>query len=100
MEEQFGERYQRVYGFLLNRWYIDAVYTRMFVQPTAAIGAFVGRGLDPEVVDGLVTGVSRLTFDAATGLRQWQTGDLRYYAMAILAGTLAVLLFVLLGVGR
>jgi NADH-quinone oxidoreductase subunit L len=47
------------------------------------------------VVDGAVMGLSRLTGSTAGGLRALQTGYLRNYALAILAGTLLVLLLVL-----
>ena len=73
---------------------------RVFVRPTRAIGEFVGRSFDPEVVDGLVNGASRITGVTAAGLRTLQTGYLRNYALAILGGTLLVLLFVLVEMGR
>ncbi len=97
---QWTARFRGVYAFLLNRWYLDQLYDRLFVQPATAIGQFVGRSLDPEVVDGVVNGVSRATYATAAGLRTLQTGFLRSYALAILAGAVVVLVFVLIGMGR
>ena len=67
LPEQWAARYRRVYDFLLNRWYVDELYDRVFVRPTRAIGEFVGRGFDPEVVDGLVNGAGRITGATAAG---------------------------------
>jgi NADH-quinone oxidoreductase subunit L len=97
---QWTARFRGLYAFLLNRWYIDALYDRIFVRPADAIGGFVGRSLDPNVIDGVVNGVSRATYLTASGLRLIQTGFLRSYAVAILAGTIAVLLLVFIGMGR
>jgi NADH-quinone oxidoreductase subunit L len=100
LPEQWTARYRAVYDFLLNRWYVDELYDRVFVRPTRAIGVFIGRSFDPEVVDGLVNGASRITGATAAGLRTLQTGYLRNYALAILGGTLLVLIFVLVEMGR
>jgi NADH-quinone oxidoreductase subunit L len=97
---QWTERFRALHAFLLNRWYVDDLYDRAFVRPARAIGDFIGRSFDPEVVDGLVNGVSRGAGMVAGGLRTLQTGYLRNYALAILAGTVIVLLFVLVGMGR
>jgi NADH-quinone oxidoreductase subunit L len=92
---QWTDRFRSVYTFLLNRWYIDELYDRVFVRPTRALGDFVGRVFDPGVVDGVVNGISRFTGATAVALRTTQTGYLRNYALAILGGTVLILLFVL-----
>jgi NADH-quinone oxidoreductase subunit L len=92
---EWTARYRRLYAFLLNRWYIDQLYDAALVRPTRLIGDFVGRSFDPGFVDGIVMGLSRLTGASASGLRTLQTGYLRNYALAILGGTVLVLLFVL-----
>ncbi len=98
---QWTARYRAVYGLLLNRYYVDQLYDRVFVRTARGAGNFIGRQFDPNVVDGVVTGISRLTGQTAVGLRTLQTGYLRNYALAILAGAVLVLLYIVsVGVAR
>jgi NADH-quinone oxidoreductase subunit L len=94
-------RFPRLHHFLLDRWYIDHLYDRLLVRPARALGEFCGRIVDPEVIGGIVSGITRATGATASGLRTLETGFLRNYALAILAGAVLILLYVLVwGVAR
>ena len=92
---QWTARFGGIHTLLMNRYYIDRLYDRAIVGPARGLGEFVGRVFDPQVVDGIVMGISRATGATAGGLRVMQTGFLRNYALTILIGVILVLLFVL-----
>ncbi|MDP8970830.1 MAG: NADH-quinone oxidoreductase subunit L [Actinomycetota bacterium] len=87
------ERAGGLYGVLLNRFYVDELYQSTIALP----GRLMAEGLatfDDRGIDGAVNGVARFTAGLATAGRRLQTGFVRSYALAVLAG--AVLLTVLL----
>ncbi len=75
----------------LERFYVDELYQTTIAHP----GERVARGLttfDNRVVDGAVNGVARATAGLGTVGRRLQTGYVRSYALAVLAGTLLVVI--------
>jgi NADH-quinone oxidoreductase subunit L len=111
---------QGVYGFLWHRWYLDAIYYKVFVNPVQGAsvwgyhmieqgffdrlnGGVAGgaRGLssagdwfDRHIVDGFVNGVGRVAGGFSSRLRKLQTGVAESYLFFILIGL--ILLLVLL----
>ena len=51
-------------------------------------------GIDRDVIDGAVNGIGRGMRDAGGGLRRIQTGLVRNYALAIMIGMAALLVWV------
>jgi len=90
------ERFPRLHGFLVNKWYFDELYEAMFVRPTATIGAFSRRVIETEFVQGTIvggaTGIVRVGTSVA---RSIQTGYLRMYALFLLLGVAALTLYFL-----
>ncbi len=66
-----------IYNFLWNRWYINAFYTKAFVEPSIKLGGFVQRyienPLNSAINGGIPEGFKRLS----TVFRKFQTGKLR-----------------------
>jgi NADH-quinone oxidoreductase subunit L len=111
---------QGVYRFLWHRWYLDAIYYRVFVNPVrsaslwgyrvvelgffdrlnggVALGArslsSAGDWFDRHVVDALVNAIGRVAGGASVRLRRLQTGVAESYLFFILVGL--VLLLILL----
>jgi NADH-quinone oxidoreductase subunit L len=80
-----------VYLFLLNKWYFDELYDRIFVQPAKAIGAVFWRGGDGLVIDGFgPDGVAAATGRMARQTARLQTGYVYHYAFAMLIGVAAL----------
>jgi NADH-quinone oxidoreductase subunit L len=79
-----------------QRWALDAFYVDELYEATIAHpGERVGRGLlwfDTNVVDGAVNGSARVTTGLAQVGRRLQTGFVRSYALALVAGTLLIVL--------
>jgi NADH-quinone oxidoreductase subunit L len=80
-----------VYLFLLNKWYFDEIYDALLVKPILRLARFAWRFGDEQVIDGVPSGISRLTSDAATQAVKLQTGSIALYAFIMLIGLLAFL---------
>jgi NADH-quinone oxidoreductase subunit L len=77
------------YRAAYNRFYVDEAYSAALVRPghilADGFAAFDRRG-----IDGLVNGSARLTGTLAGWGRRLQTGFVRSYALAVLAGAVLV----------
>ncbi|WP_327695311.1 NADH-quinone oxidoreductase subunit 5 family protein [Streptomyces sp. NBC_00459] len=76
-------------------FHLDALYTALLVRPVQA-AATVVRFLDREVVDTYVRGASALPRLLGTAVRRAQTGNVQTYVSALLAGTVVLVVAVLL----
>jgi NADH-quinone oxidoreductase subunit L len=85
-----------VYTLLVNKYYVDELYSATIVRPLNAISRTVlWRGVDEGLIDtGLVNGLGSAIQSVGSVLRRWQSGSIRNYATWILAGSL-LLIFVL-----
>lgn len=70
-------------------FHLDALYTALFVRPTAAAAQLV-RFLDREVVDTYVRGSGGIARGLGTLVRRAQTGNVQTYLGALLAGSLVL----------
>ncbi|MEW2120153.1 NADH-quinone oxidoreductase subunit L [Streptomyces sp. NPDC005474] len=76
-------------------FHLDALYTVLFVRPVQA-GATLVRFLDREVVDTYVRGAGAVPRLLGTAVRRAQTGNVQTYVSALLAGTVVLVVAVLL----
>jgi NADH-quinone oxidoreductase subunit L len=77
---------------LVNKYWVDEVYDRLFVQPIKATSTkFLWQVFDVWIVDGAVNGVAALVRLVGRGLRQIQTGLVRSYVVMIFLGALVVI---------
>ena len=90
-----AEKYQGLYQFLLNKWYLDEFYEVFFVQPFRAFATFLWKIVDVGVIDAAVNGVAFGIGAISQRLRHVQTGLVANYALAIALG-MAILLGVYL----
>ena len=93
--EAIGRPRNRLHALVLNKYYVDELYDAVFVRPTLRAAGFCARTLDLGVVDGAVNGVGRLVVGWARSMRALQTGYVMNYAMATLAGAVAIVGFLL-----
>jgi len=80
---------------LLNAYYVDALYDRIFVRPYFALSGFLAQVLDLAVIDGLVNRLGRATLAGAGLLRRAQTGYTVTYALTMLVGAVLLVGFFL-----
>ena len=88
---EVGARFQGLYQFLLNKWYFDELYDRVFVRPLRAFSTFLWRVIDVGVIDAAVNGVALGIGAVAQRLRHVQTGLVANYALAIALGMVVLL---------
>ncbi|MBM3671563.1 MAG: NADH-quinone oxidoreductase subunit L [Actinobacteria bacterium] len=87
----------RVFG---HAYYFDAGVSRVVGGPLHRAARWLSDTADARGIDGAVNGVGTLVQRAAGGLRKTQSGLVRNYALWIVIGTAALLLFLLLYAGR
>jgi NADH-quinone oxidoreductase subunit L len=81
-----------LYQFLLNKWYFDELYDRIFVKPAIWIGTAFWRGFDDWLIDKtLVEGLGARVKDVTRQVVRLQSGYLYHYAFAMLIGIAALL---------
>ncbi|MER6268971.1 NADH-quinone oxidoreductase subunit L [Streptomyces sp. NPDC001797] len=76
-------------------FHLDAVYGALFVRPVLAAASLV-QFLDHEVVDTYVRGAGALPRLLGAAVRRTQTGNVQTYVSALLAGTVVLVVAVLL----
>lgn len=87
------ERYAALNRFLLAAWRFDALYDRVIVRPMAALAVFCNRVVERYIVSGIVVGTSALVKDGNRVIRRLQSGLTRVYALSIVLGSSALVLY-------
>lgn len=83
-----------LYRLLLNKYYIDEVYSRTLVQPVLKVSERVILGFfDIRIIEGVVNGVPSLVGTISRGLRRIQTGILSLYGLVMAFGVLILVVF-------
>jgi NADH-quinone oxidoreductase subunit L len=92
-------RFRGVYLFLLNKWYFDELYDRLFVRPAMRLGEMLWKSGDGGVIDRFgPDGLAAATLRATRAIVRVQTGLVYHYAFAMLIGI--VVLVTLFATGR
>jgi len=115
-----------LYTFLYNRWYINAIYYRVFVSPALAasswlsdrfdyrglfrinnagpvLGVYIstaGNWVDVNIVDGAANGISSVGQKLSRAVRKLQTGIVEEYAQVFALGLLLLVVLLLLAIWR
>ncbi|MBN2752353.1 MAG: NADH-quinone oxidoreductase subunit L, partial [Rhodospirillaceae bacterium] len=86
-----------LYKILLNKWYFDEAYDRVFVKPAFLIGKILWKGGDVGIIDRLgPDGLSWLTQFTARRTGRLQSGYVYHYAFAMIIGlTVFVTIYVM-----
>jgi NADH-quinone oxidoreductase subunit L len=79
-----------VYQFLLNKWYFDELYDRIFVQPMIRLSNLLWQVGDVTLIDGVPNGLATLATDGSEQVVKLQTGNLAVYAFSMLIGLVAL----------
>jgi NADH-quinone oxidoreductase subunit L len=87
-----------LYRFLLNKWYFDELYDRLFVRPAKWLGSKLWKTGDGAIIDGLgPDGISARVVDVTNRVVKLQSGYLYHYAFAMMLGVAALLSYLMLG---
>jgi NADH-quinone oxidoreductase subunit L len=89
--QKLAAAFPSLYQFLLNKWYFDELYDKIFVKPAFALGRLLWKDGDGRIIDGIgPDGVAARVIDGARLAARAQTGYLYHYAFAMLIGVAAV----------
>jgi NADH-quinone oxidoreductase subunit L len=84
------------YKLLLNKYYVDEIYSTLIVKPLLALSKFFLEWVvDIAVLGGIEWLLGGIVTLGGAILQRWQSGNLRSYAAWLALGAAALLLFVL-----
>jgi NAD(P)H-quinone oxidoreductase subunit 5 len=82
-------RFPAVNAFFANKWYLDAINEKLFVQGSRKLAKQV-LDVDSKVVDGVVNLTGLLTLGSGEGLKYFETGRAQFYALIVFGGVIAL----------
>jgi len=92
MPQRLARRFHGLYLFLLNKWYFDELYDRLFVRPAHVIGQGLWKAGDGAVIDGVgPDGLAAATQSLAQRASRLQSGYVYHYAFAMLIGVVLLI---------
>ncbi len=95
--ENFKKTNMPLYNFLLNKWYIDELYDKIFVNPSKKIGSFFWKKGDLGIIDKFgPDGISKLIKIISNKTARLQTGFIYDYAFVMLLGLSILLTYLIL----
>lgn len=88
----------RLYRFLLNKWYWDELYEKLFIGPARNLGTALWQRGDLGIIDrGIIHGgIVNSVKAGAARMRTVQTGMVFHYAFAMVIGVFVLLTYLLL----
>ena len=95
--ENFKDTNKPLYNFLLNKWYIDELYEKVFVNPIKKIGSIFWKRGDVGIIDKFgPDGISKLVKIISNKTGRLQTGFIYDYAFVMLLGLSILLTYLIL----
>jgi NADH-quinone oxidoreductase subunit L len=82
-----------------HAYYVDEGIATLVRGPVYRFADWLNRGFDLGIIDGAVNGVATLVRDAGIRLRRVQTGLVRNYALGVVIGAVALLIFLAVRAG-
>jgi NADH-quinone oxidoreductase subunit L len=74
------------YRLSLNKWYVDELYEKMVINPLGSISAFLWKGIDVVIVDGLVNSTASFFMKCGVVWKLSESGYVQRYAVSFLVG--------------
>ncbi len=100
MPAKVAESQRPLYLFLLNKWYFDEIYDFLFVRPAKALGRFLWKRGDGNVIDGSINGLAMGIVPWVTRLAgRAQSGYIFTYAFAMVIGIVVLITWMTLSGG-
>ncbi len=85
--ESLKSKNKLLYNFLLNKWYFDELYEKVFVKPTKIIGTFFWKSGDIKTIDKFgPDGISKIIKIISNKSTKFQSGYIYDYAFVMLLG--------------
>ena len=87
---RLAQSFGGIYRFLLNKWYFDELYDRIFVHPAIRLARLFWQVGDATIIDGVPNGLAELAGDGSRQAVKFQTGSLAVYAFVMLIGVVVL----------
>ncbi|GKY87812.1 NADH-quinone oxidoreductase subunit L [Sinisalibacter aestuarii] len=95
LPKRLAEAQPHLYRFLLNKWYFDEAYDFLFVRPAKALGRFLWKRGDGNVIDGAINGLAMGVVPFFTRAAQrLQSGYVFTYAFTMVIGIVVLITIV------
>ena len=95
--EEFKKTNMPLYNFLLNKWYIDELYTIVLVNPLKKLGVIFWKKGDQNTIDRFgPDGISKIIKHISNKAVQFQSGFIYDYAFVMLIGLSALITYLIL----
>jgi NADH-quinone oxidoreductase subunit L len=88
-----ARRFPTLYRLVSNKYYVDEIYDALFVRPGKSLALGLYRWIDSKAIDGTVNGAAAAVGYASKRLRLAETGYVRNYALAMLAGAVLLIAY-------
>ena len=92
MAASIAQRFRPVYSMWRNLYWVDEFYEATILKPFYATARFFA-GFDRFVIDGLVNATGIVADITGQLLKLFQTGYVRNYALVLLMGVVAILVY-------
>jgi NADH-quinone oxidoreductase subunit L len=93
LPQEMATKFQWLYTAMLNKWYVDEIYSVLIVRPLHALSVFLWKGFDVRVIDGAVNGVAQAVGWCGSRLRIIQSGYVQAYAISFLFGAALLVMY-------
>jgi NAD(P)H-quinone oxidoreductase subunit 5 len=86
-----AEKFPALYRLSLNKWYVDEIYDRVFVQGCRRLARQIME-VDYRVIDGAVNLTGLVTLVSGEGLKYLENGRAQFYALIVFAAVLGLVI--------
>ncbi|HUK12654.1 MAG TPA: hypothetical protein VLW17_05060, partial [Thermoanaerobaculaceae bacterium] len=94
--QRLAESFPGLYAAVANKYWVDEAYDATIVKPMTRVAHFSWKGIDTVAIDGTLNASAFFTEITGDLLRFLQTGNVRNYALFVLAGAVGAALWLLL----
>ena len=85
--ETLKSKFKSIYQFVLNKWYFDELYNKIFVNPIYDLGKFLWSKIDQGFIDRfLPNGSASVVSSIAKACKRLQSGFIFDYTFIIITG--------------
>ena len=85
--ENLKSQFKSIYQFVLNKWYFDELYNKVFVNPIYDLGKFLWNKIDQGFIDRfLPNGSASVVSTIAKACKRFQSGFIFDYTFIIITG--------------
>jgi NADH-quinone oxidoreductase subunit L len=96
LPQRIASRLGGLYQAVAHKYYIDELYTALFVKPLLAGSALIlWHGIDQDVIDAALDNSAHGAREVSDSVRHMQSGNLRSYAGWVAAGAAVVIAYMI-----